>query len=292
MEFLYKDSNPKGKATMKLKQLINGGALAATVLTLGSAQAEPNPYEGIVFCKATILRANEDDPSSISVTLPFTTTSADGRQYTHWNLGKVPAGGVADSWHSEKGPGKFVAHNDGHVGAYIYLTSSHGYDYATFWYENGGARRSAVLNGVEIENKLNAIYGGGMDSIEPLASLQRWRSTDEGDWSYCLAFTRDVTAKIPTWHMLNRSYFGDGVSRYEGGSVDVNAWLDEDERIRFGYHDSYYIGAYMGYLDSGDYMSFDVKFLAPRNNYERTVGFTFRVEAAAFPLWEHDIEVQ
>ena len=37
---------------MKLQQLINGGALAATVLTLGSAQAEErNPYDGIVFCK-------------------------------------------------------------------------------------------------------------------------------------------------------------------------------------------------------------------------------------------------
>lgn len=261
---------------MKLKQLINGGALAATVLTLGSAQAEENPYDGIVFCKATIMEVNENDPSSISVTLPFTTTGSDGQQYTHWNLGRVAAGGVADSWHSEGGPGKFMAHNNG-VGAYVYLTSSADGSYAEYWNEEGG--RGDVLN-VDTTTVLYAIYGN-TGFIWPITSLQRWRSTDDGGNGYCLAFTRDVTAKLPTWHMLNRCYVS-----------DVPGWFDDDERERLGFGPSYYIGAYMGYLDSGDHMSFDVKFWAPRDNYERTVGFTFRVEAAAFPLWEHDIEVQ
>ena len=58
---------------MKLKQLINGGALAATVLTIGSAQAEQDPRESVVFCKATIMRLdNFDERNDVSVTLPFT----------------------------------------------------------------------------------------------------------------------------------------------------------------------------------------------------------------------------
>lgn len=273
---------------MKLKQLINGGALAATVLTLGSAQAEKNPFDGIVFCKATIMQVNEDDPSSISVTLPFTTTGSDGQQYTHWNLGRVAAGGVADSWHSEGGPGKFVAHNNG-VGAYVYLTSADSYGYAEHWNEAG--ERDGELNGDDIRNVLFAIYGED-DIISPITSLQRWRSSGDGDYGYCLAFTRDVMAKLPTWHMLNRCYLGNDVWTEDNNRKSVNAWVDDDERERLQCRPSNYIGAYMGHLDSGDNMSFDVKFWAPRENFEHNVLFTFRVEAAAFPLWEHDIEVQ
>lgn len=75
---------------------------------------------------------------------------------------------------------------------------------------------------------------------------------------------------MPTWHMLNRFY--DGV------------WRDEESEDHLN---SGYIGAYMGYLPAGDYMPFDVKFWAPRE-WTGAMGFTFRVEAASFPLWEHD----
>lgn len=277
---------------MKLKQLITGGALAATVLTLGSAQAEErNPYEGIVFCKATVLRANPDAPSAISVTLPFTTTGSDGRQYTHWNLGKVAAGGVADSWHSDKGPGRFVAHNNGVVGAYIYLTSAplHA-EYWGDWYMHGdyGLQAGDSVCGDEIREGIERVFGEceGFD-MWPCTSVELWR---RDEMSYCLAFTRDIQAKIPTWHILNRCLYFD--SEYDSSIGEDRwsyAWREEENQCRC-------IGAYMGYLDSGEHMPFDVKFWAPHfwNMYEseRPVYFTFRVEAASFPLWEHDLEVQ
>ena len=273
---------------MKLKQLVTGGALAATVLTIGSAQAEENPYEGIVFCKAQITKINGEDEDDISVTLPFTTTGSDGQEYTHWNLGKVPAGGVADSWHSKGGPGKFVTHNDGNVGAYIYLTS-HAENYlGNVWHDGGqygpssssGWKPSPVEQDFEIA--FETIFGGGADRYwaAPTHSLQHWQHDGR---LYCLAFTRDINAKLPTWHMLNRCYWS---RRDEQSGYTYSAW-DESEDVC-----NPYIGAYMGYLRAGEYMPFDVKFWAPRMNSEVTMGFTFRVEAASFPLWEHDRDVQ
>ena len=277
---------------MKLKQLITGGALAATVLTLGSAQAEErNPYEGIVFCKVQITEVQEGDPMSVSVTLPFTTKGHDGREYTHWNLGKVPAGGVADSWHSEGGPGKFVAYNNG-AGAYIYLTSS-GYDYLGNTWMNNNRYEGYDYSGPHIhwsnpapyiDEAFNDIFGAlEYGWMRPMHSLKKWQLRGGGyENCYCLAFTRDMDGKLPTWHMLNRWYW-----QQEDDGRYYSAWEDKEDG------ESGYIGAYMGYLPAGEYMPFDVKFWAPHNtNDGNPVGFTFRVEAAAFPLWEHDIEVQ
>lgn len=290
---------------MKLKQLINGGALAATVLTLGSAQAE-NPYDGVVFCKATIAYAEEGEPGAVSVTLPFTTTGRDGLQYTWWNLGTVVAGGVADSWHSEGGPGRFVAHNNGRSGAYIYLTSS-AYDvYACWWY---GETSDVFPKTIDMDlEAYNQIYGNRFGDVVavPSSSIQRWRNDDSRSY-YCLAFTRDMATKMPTWHMLNRSYvqeewpYNDSLWCVGDDSQDVEGW--DRARGTEASDNGGYIGAYMGYLDAGEYMPFDVKFWAPRkmlDNYNENqwvdaygnVQFTFKVEAAAFPLWEHDVSVQ
>lgn len=258
---------------MKLKQLITGGALAATVLTLGSAQAEErNPYEGIVFCKATIVSGG-DPFSEVSITLPFTQgCGAEFGSYTYWNLGSIPGGGVADSWHSKGGPGRFVAHNNGKVGAYVYLTSWAG-DYQFL-----GGEMSEVGSVFESREEFEA-----SETILPTPSLQG-RNSDH----YCLAFTRDITAKIPTWHMLNM-FTTEGNFAMNG--VGYELWLQGDGVSDFP--DICCIGAYMGHLDAGDYMPFDVKFWAPWSSAEfRNVRFTFMVEAAPFPLWEHDFEVQ
>lgn len=272
---------------MKLKQLINGGALAATVLTLGSAQAERNPYEGIVFCRATVMSATGLD-EDISVTLPFTTTGVDGQEYTFWNIGDVPAGGVADSWHDKGGPGRFEAHNNGKVGAYIYLTSKLGENnhtpegrtqyvssYASHWNGRypGDASHSSQVKKLLVDN-----YDGA--EIWPTSSLRVWRSSFENPYFYCLAFTRDMTAKAPNWQLLDRFLLEDeqGFSR----------WIVDEDDAGSGY-----IGAYMGYLDAGEHMPFDVKFWAPRcSDVAIPVIFSFKVEAAAFPLWEHDFSVQ
>lgn len=254
---------------MKLKQLITGGALAATVLTLGSALAETN-YNGIVFCKARIMSSGLDPLNSVSITLPFTTTGSEGGQYTYWNLGVVPPGGVADSWHSEGGPGRFVAHNNGEVGAFVYLTSTAVGRYGMF--AQGGILFSEKLDNIACERPRMAAF--------PSPSLQQWRSTT-GRY-YCLAFTRDVMTKVPTWHLLNM--WNEANDNFEG-------WrLGDDMQGNVNY-----IGAYMGHLDAGDYMPFDVKLWAPRWNggsVDMNLAFTFMVEAAPFPLWEHDVDVQ
>ena len=271
---------------MKLKQLINGGALAATVLTLGSAQAEKSPYDGIVFCRAQVVSSG-DSWDNVSITLPFNSTTRDGEEYTYWNLGRVAAGGVADSWHSEGGPGKFVAHNNGEAGAYIYLTSS------SDQYERWDGRTVDAYNICGTSDELM-----GLSEIRPVPSLRYLKNRSKYELeSYCLAFSKDVTAKIPTWHMLDR-YLIHGDSKYND-NPSVTKWRIGDE-----YHggDVRYIGAYMGHLDAGEYMSFDVKFWAPlvpdgwdfqqSGDYRQNVRFTFMVEAAPFPLWEHDVDVQ
>ena len=261
---------------MKLKQLVNGGALAATVLTLGSAQADN--YDGVVFCKAQVVSTG-DSSESVSITLPFNATTSEGQAYTYWNLGTVAAGGVADSWHSEGGPGKFVAHNNGGTGVYVYLTSSSG------GYERWRGDWVSPWKIFEYADEfLNT------DDIHPVPSLQAWKA---GENVYCLAFSKDVTAKIPTWHMLDRFTI---VELFEDGWQVVDSY----DWVEVGYVSC--IGAYMGYLDAGDYMAFDVKFWAPqapsdwdyakRGDYRRGVRFTFMVTAAPFPLWEHDREVQ
>ena len=59
-----------------------------------------------------------------------------GNPVTIWNVGNVPAGGVADSWHGEGGPGRFTAKNTGNVKAYFYITtgSSHSYsEMKSYW---------------------------------------------------------------------------------------------------------------------------------------------------------------
>ena len=291
---------------MKLKQLITGGALAATVLTLGSAQAETNRYEGIVFCKATFVKAHGIEETDISVALPFTTKDREGFEYTHWNLGEVPLGGVADSWHSKDGPGKFVAHNNGRVGAHIYLTSARmGSDsYSVFWqqgrgsYWDGSSMRysygpqSGAGTVYVDEEPFFRIFGdaGGVE-MEPASSLTAWRRgyCEQRSSLYCLAFTRDMNAKAPAWHMLDHWYW----SRKEGSDSYYSGWEKDNGEVT----SRDYIGAYMGYLAAGEYMPFDVKFWAPYaeswdNIPEGRAFFTFRVEAASFPLWEHDVDVQ
>ena len=274
---------------MKLKQLINGGALAATVLTLGSAQAEKDPLESVVFCKATMHTATGNEKEDVSVTLSFKSTGAGDRQYAIWNLGDVACGGVADSWHGEGGPGKFVARNSGLVDAYVYLTSSHDNDYSQFWFSGKYGPERCNMMAVS-DNDFERVFGGKAGTRAwPSASLEAYRreSDQYASLSYCLAFTSDVEARRPTWHMLNRCYSSDG--RDEQGN-SVYAWRENNHA---SVSQMRWIGAYMGRLTAGDSMPFDVKLWAPRQWPEgMPFYFTFKVEAASFPLWEHDLEVQ
>ena len=83
-------------------------------------------------------------------------------------------------------------------------------------------------------------------------------------------------AKVPTWHSLDHRYTD------SDWSTEAQGNLRSEE-----------VAGYMGYVDAGDYLTFDLKFWAPRGlpNGQGLL-FTFCVEASAFPLWEHSRAVE
>lgn len=257
--------------------MIKRAALAAAILAgSGVAYGGVESALQVVYCKATIV--GDEGAQVVSVTIPPTDGYFDamGNPLTFWNVGNVPAGGVADSWHQEGGPGRFTARNAGNVGAYFYVTTSGG-DYAKFsGNDNGGVFVNGGPSGYTNfwEHVGSSIFGGGeglcFPSISP-SELRRW----DDPLSYHLAFTTDTMAKVPTWHSLDH--------RHDGGwSTEACDGPRVDE-----------VAGYMGYVDAGDYLTFDLKFWAPRGLLNgQGLLFTFCVEASAFPLWEHGRAVE
>ena len=256
--------------------LIKRAALAAAILAgAGMAHGVESALQ-VVFCKATITGNSGEDV--VSVTIPPTDGYFDdnGNPLTFWNVGDVPAGGVADSWHQEGGPGRFTARNAGNVGAYFYVTTSEE-NYAKF----SGSRNGDIFYDIGFsytniwEHITPSIFGEGewlsCPSISP-SELRRWNTSG----SYHLAFTTDTMAKVPTWHSLDHWRNG-------------KEWVTEQRSDP----DPYEVAGYMGYVDAGDYLTFDLKFWAPCNRGPgRNCLFTFCVEASAFPLWEHSRAVE
>ncbi|MBE6382152.1 MAG: hypothetical protein E7049_03945 [Lentisphaerae bacterium] len=258
---------------MKAMQ-IKRAVLAAAIFAGASVAYGVESALQVVYCKAMITEGGENGSQIVSVTLPPTEGYYDnkGNPLTYWNVGNVPAGGVADSWHGEGGPGRFTAHNEGNVGAYFYVTT--GDWYAKFTDTNESSSGTNAWDNVVKETfvggaEFNMLY---FPAISP-NELRRWNY----EYSYHLAFTTDTMAKVPTWHSLDH--------RYTTGS----GWSTEAQENVQGRE----VAGYMGYVDAGDYLTFDLKFWAPRG---RTNGanllFTFCVEASAFPLWEHGRAVE
>ena len=274
---------------MKAK-LIKRAALAAAILAgvSGAYGASTSITNAVVFCKATISSVYHED-GVVSVTLPPTEGYYDdnGNPLTYWNVGNVPAGGVADSWHGEGGPGRFTAHNEGSVGAYVYVTtcmdnyfifnqniiSQYGeryYQYSDSYYSL--PHIDSTLLGANLEWLQ-------FPAISP-TELRRWNE----NWCsevYHLAFTTDVTAKVPTWHSLDH--------RHDGTGDNGIYWSTEEISQPVGGM----AAGYMGYVDAGDYLTFDLKFWAPRSSPSGcSLIFTFCVEASSFPLWDHGRAVE
>lgn len=271
---------------MKAMQIKRAVLAAAIFAGAGMAHGVESALQ-VVYCKATIMGSGVGDV--VSVTIPPTDGYFDqeGNPLTFWNVGNVPAGGVADSWHQEGGPGRFTARNAGNVGAYFYVTTAEEPQYHRFiaqnddGYYNDNNSGTTYHHGKPISANMMELANIGQfgsdlkylnsPSISP-QELRRWGSIV----SYHLAFTTDTMAKVPTWHSLDHRYTGGGWSTeaYEAPSPDE-------------------VAGYMGYVDAGDYLTFDLKFWAPR---DRTNGenllFTFCVEASAFPLWEHSRAVE
>ncbi len=266
---------------MKAK-LIKRAALAAAILAgVGVAYGDTESALQVVYCKATITdNANE----FVSVTLPPTEGYYDnnGNPLTYWNVGNVPAGGVADSWHGEGGPGRFTAHNEGSVGAYFYVTTSHGL-YQKF-YGNESSHETGPFtnvwqysrNGDTYETVNRSIFASSFRMLEEPAISPNELRMNTSTIAYHLAFTTDTMAKVPTWHSLDH--------RRDGG-----VWRTEESGVC-----QQEVAGYMGYVDAGDYLTFDLKFWAPRylgGGYYNYL-FTFCVEASSFPLWDHGRAVE
>lgn len=255
--------------------------LLAAAMLAGVGMAYGNNVStnyAVVYCKATISGNAEYDNPVVSVTLPPTEGYYDeeGNPLTYWNVGNVPAGGVADSWHGEGGPGRFTARNNGNVGSYFYVST--GYSYQI------GARDNEQRG-----NYFDPWYVVHPDTFgceeyerlyHPLVSPRGRRAGDE----YHLAFTTDVTAKVPSWHSLDHGWTRGSWNGYEWTG---SSWSTDDNQ-------SYeQISGYMGYVDAGDYLTFDLKFWAPHEcSKGESLFFTFCVEASEFPLWDHGRAVE
>lgn len=259
--------------TIKTKSFALAAAMLAGVACAQDYEEKPLH---VVYCKATILQGSDGGYTNISVTLPATEGyyDRDGNPITYWNVGEVPTGGVVDSWHQEGGPGRFTAKNAGNCGAYLYVKTTEGN--GSYYSESSGYRVepwfSEWNSGGDVDPE---IFGGGNIYGGPCSSLQMWRRDIN---YYHLAFTTDVTAKMPTWHSLEYCI--------DCSHDNHDGWHRCDE----GYHE---VAAYMGYVESGDYLLFDMKLWAPRGSHNiGSMLFTFCVEASPFPLWDHGRAVE
>lgn len=252
------------KSTQIKRVLLAAAMLAGVGMAYGN---NVSTNYAVVYCKATISGNAAYDNPVVSVTLPPTEGYYDeeGNPLTYWNVGNVPAGGVADSWHGEGGPGRFTARNNGNVGSYFYVSTGRAYQ---IWASNGGP--SGTYFDPWYERVDEGTFGGGVCLYSPLVSPRG----DRGPYEYHLAFTTDVTAKVPLWHSLDHGWTG-------------GLWSTDDNQ-------SYeQISGYMGYVDAGDYLTFDLKFWAPHAGTKGdSLLFTFCVEASPFPLWDHGRAVE
>lgn len=265
--------------------------LAALMIVSAAGAQIYNP--AVVYCKATILSAGGSNGTTnyLSITLPETPGAVDqeGNPVTIWNIGDVVAGGVADSWHGEGGPGRFVARNTGNVPAYVYVTT--GVDGFSELFDQNGVPLSGDDSGWYWE-RLRYLFGEGRVALIPRPTIRLDARITDGEYqahSYHLALTTDVTAKAPTWRSLDRL----ALNGYE--------WVDSTTEASYGLWDAV-CAAYLAYMPVGEYQPFDLKFYAPQNRYYnqytyrweeadltgRAASFVFRVEASAFPRWEHD----
>ncbi len=261
-------------------------ALAANV------QAQGYYKDGVIYCKATV--ANSGD-KILSVYLPPTPgyTDYQGTPATVWNVGEVPAGGVADTFFSDKGPGAFQVKNDGSCAAFVYISTGLPNEFKNLWRVDGTGMPvnqrpndyNPNLDGDTLyQHSLESIFGDlGMMQPCPLdrhGSMGLWR---EG---YRLAVSTDVTAKVPEWRCLNWMVV------HQDGSDNFRKFSTEDDINTYSTEDTCCF-QYLSYLASGETQLFDLKFWAPSAEWigggTTTFGFVVVLQASEFRLWPHDM---
>lgn len=249
-------------------------ALLAAAMLAGVGMAYGNGISNnVVYCTANIISGPKNGAlPMVSVSLPPTEGYYDnyGNPVTIWNVGDVPAGGVADSWHGEGGPGRFTAKNTGNVKAYFYITTGSSQSYSPM--QNAWTGQVTPLPNVMNEGMIRDVLGleGKYLNAPCISPHELYGWPYEG--AYHLAFTTDTTAKVPTWHSLDK--------RFQNGNMNIGA--DKMSSTTVGF---------MGTVIPGDYLTFDLKFWAhPRAEWPAI--FTFCVEASEFPLWDHGRAVE
>ncbi len=242
-------------------------AAALTVTVAAGLHAGTTYNNAIVFCKATIQESGQMSGNYLlSVELPPTPgyTDPDGNPVTIWNVGNVPAGGVADTWH-DGGPGYFTVRNTGNVGSFVYVVGIARNEYNDV--PAGGTW--------DYQAVLGHLFGYGPPQLFPRP--EPFTPESYGGETYHLALTTDVTARAPTWRSL------DHVSR-PGLGYPQAGWDYQSDPL------SFQCSAYLSWMPPGEYQPFDLKFWGPAEFtvWNGPVFFVFRVEASAFPRWEHD----
>lgn len=254
--------------------LLSATLLAGIALPAG---AETSINYAVVFCKAKVIGSKD---TVLSVTLPMDTSYTDiyGDPMIVWDMGTVAPGGVVDSFFSEGGPGRFKVRNNGNCAAYVYVTSG------GFW--DGNEQNNSPFGETQEHGNeyflrsAESAFGNNVEGWGRCVPTQR--DYEEEEWAYRAAISTSVDTKYPVWRNLEYGY--------EGGNYDAPDPMMSSASGADWYKDSWagFCGQYLAYLPAGETQLFDVKFWLPRDMHgDRTVVFPIRIEAAAFPRWDH-----
>lgn len=259
---------------------------------VAAAQAITNDFS-VIYCHASV-SDTLDGEARLAISLPTTNGFSDtnGNPVTVWDVGSIVAGGTADTFYSENGPGAFQARNTGNRAAYVYITSGFPRDLAS----------AAELDSGCYDNTLRGLFG---DSGLYYCSAAFEPGVDPDSWmfSYRLAVSTNVTSKIPVWRNLDWLYFGgdyvdrtgDGILEEDMGYVwAYKCWMHLPSMINNRLYDDLWwdggtsgiCGQYLGFLCPGETVHFDLKFWAPRE-CESSIAFVVRLEASTFRRWTH-----
>jgi hypothetical protein len=218
--------------------------------------SDPEHAHIYIWCSAEIYTPGVSGPAPyMSLEIP-----ADPNYgVPYWNIGRIPIGGVADSWY-DGGPGKFRIKNTGNVPAYVHIFAASesemmSHDGWTAWMMPTDKTPPMLPSGWDPE------WGG-----------------HHLPW-YALAVAVNVLDVAPRWNVLNQFYY----------SFDHDSPYPEPPPMNV----SPTFGRVLGRAQPGEIMVFDLKFWAPQNGSEwmdglnetDPIGKLVRFEAATFPRW-------
>ena len=193
------------------KQLLAASLLSTAI----AAQAGSNTF-GVLFCQARVVDSGNAD---LAVELPATPgyVDKDGNPVAVWKVGTVAAGGAIDTFYSENGPGAFQVRNTGNRNAFIYITT--GNDGEMTSNTDSPVPGSGEKDSTYYRESFQGMFGEG----EEISVIPDPTKRDSQYYSYSLAVSTEVTARVPTWRNLCWIYaqgYEDNGYGYRWGSCD------------------------------------------------------------------------